>query len=138
MAGSNHFLIDRESDSFKRSFKKLYKSTAVGLKETLLNQLESVISGLAVEQRPASSRQEPCPKKLIIPPLCEFRKLEEQPVKYGLSTLSSLTAGLSNLYLCIVTSSLRSVPLILRCEISCKQLLIIMRIRGKMSPRSLR
>lgn len=76
MAGSNHFLIDRESDSFKRSFKKLYKSTAVGLKETLLNQLELVIGGLAIEQRPTSSRQEPCPKKIIIPPLCEFRKLE--------------------------------------------------------------
>lgn len=76
MVGSNHFSIDKESDSFKRSFRKLHKSTAVGLKESLINQLDSVISDLAVEQRPTSSRQEPCPKKITIPPLCEFRKLE--------------------------------------------------------------
>lgn len=75
MAGLNHFSIDKESLSFKRSFKKLYKATAVGLKETLLDQLDSVIRRLAVEQRPTSSKSEPCPKKLTLPPLCEFRKL---------------------------------------------------------------
>jgi hypothetical protein len=75
VTGLSPFSIDRESESFKRSFRKLYKDTAIGLKPALLDQLELVITGLAEDRRPASSRMEPCPKKIIVPPLCEFRKL---------------------------------------------------------------
>jgi hypothetical protein len=75
VTGLNLFSIDRQSESFKRSFRKLYKGTAVGLKPILLDQLESVITGLAEDQRPTLSGMEPCPKKIIVPPLCEFRKL---------------------------------------------------------------
>ncbi len=75
MTGLSPFLIDRESESFKRSFRKLYKDTAIGLKPILLDHLELIISDLTENQRPTSSRMEPCPKKVTVPPLCEFRKL---------------------------------------------------------------
>ena len=76
MVGSNPFLIDRESESFRRSFRKLYKATAKGLQETFLEKVELAISMLADNQRPTSSRLEPQTSRISLPPLFEFRKLE--------------------------------------------------------------
>lgn len=76
MTGSNLFSINRDSEDFKRSFNKLYKATAKGSQQKLLDKLEEVLKGLVDQPRPAKSRQEPVPKKLTLPPCYEFRKIE--------------------------------------------------------------
>lgn len=76
MTGSNLFSINKNSEDFKRSFRKLYKATARGNQKKLIDQLEKILQGLVDQPRPANSRQEPVPKKLILPPFHEFRKIE--------------------------------------------------------------
>ena len=75
MTGSNPFSIDKASDSFNRSFKKLYRATAEGLRSSFINEVDSIIGSLADVQRPLSSSLESLPKKITLPPLCEFRKI---------------------------------------------------------------
>ena len=75
MAGSNHFSIDTECESFKRSFRKLSKATPKGVLRKLLDEIEVQLEGLKKEPRPAASRPEPPTSKAPLPPLVEFRKL---------------------------------------------------------------
>ena len=73
--GSNPFLIER-TDYFAASFRKLAKATPKGFKSKLVDEVEEILNSLVDDQRPSSSRQEPSPKKVSLPPLCEFRKIE--------------------------------------------------------------
>lgn len=75
MDGLNPFLIEKTA-FFEASFKKLAKATPKGLKTKLAKEVGVLIGSLVEDQRPPSSRQEPCPKKVSLPPLCEFRKIE--------------------------------------------------------------
>jgi hypothetical protein len=75
VTGSNPFSIEK-TDYFEFSFRKLAKSTAKGLKRDLVDKVDEIIQSLLEEARPSFSRQEPCPKKVNLPPLCEFRKIE--------------------------------------------------------------
>ena len=76
MTGSNHFSINRNSEDFKRSFKKLTKATAKRDIEKLIETLEKILIALIENPRPQHSRQEPSPKRISLPPLHEFRKIE--------------------------------------------------------------
>lgn len=75
MAGSNPFSINKDSENFQRSFSKLYKATAKGHQKSLVEKLDKIIQGLADQPRPANSWEEPVPKKLVLPPFHEFRKI---------------------------------------------------------------
>lgn len=76
MTGSNRFSVDTSSEDFERSLKKLKKATAKRDVKMLTEKLIEILEGLTTDQRPQSSRLEPIPKKIDLPPLCEFRKIE--------------------------------------------------------------
>jgi hypothetical protein len=76
MDSSNPFLLIKDIDSFTSSFSKLGKSTPIGSKQKLVSKVDEILKSLIDEQRPSCSRQEPCPKIINLPPLCEFRKIE--------------------------------------------------------------
>lgn len=75
MVGLNHFSINKDFKPFVNSFKKLGKATPKGLQKALIITVAEKIEGLKKEPRPQSSRAEPVPKKVTLPPLIEFRKL---------------------------------------------------------------
>ena len=76
MTGLNPFSIDKDSENFSRSLRKLYKDTSKRDQKVLVDQLKDILEGLIDEPRPTNSRLEPIPGKVTLPPLHEFRKLD--------------------------------------------------------------
>lgn len=76
MTGSNPFSIDKDSQSFKNSLRKLYKATSKRDRSILIDCLTEILESLVSQPRPTNSRQEPVPRKLTLPPFFEFRKID--------------------------------------------------------------
>lgn len=75
MTGLSPFSINSDSEHFKKSLNKLHKATSKRDRDTLIARLSETLGGLTEDPRPASSKQEPQPKKTTLPPLSEFRKV---------------------------------------------------------------
>jgi hypothetical protein len=77
MTGLPPFKLDKSSDNFIRSFKKIQKSfPSVKASEDFVKAVGDILVGLTNEPRPTKSRQEPCPRKFELPEDWEFRKIE--------------------------------------------------------------
>lgn len=75
MGGSTPFSIE-STDQFERSFRKLQKSQPKGMDSKLIDKVSDIIESLIDNQKPLSSRSEPCPSNLRLPDEWEFYKIE--------------------------------------------------------------
>lgn len=75
MTGLTPFSIE-ESEFFKRSLKKLLKSSNKVLQKSLISSLSSILEELIQYPYPSKSRQEPISKKVRLPNDWKFYKLE--------------------------------------------------------------